>query len=206
MEFTMPLPCRHFRPASMTSHFDESTMNGTLATSGSLPSNCRKSRHRRDAVNHPFVHADVDDVRAVLDLLARDGDGFLVFIFLDELRKLWRARHVRAFADHDELPDLLRERLRAAQAQGGSPMGLIAAPVENLVSVFGEIRGGLFSSALAIAAMCSGVLPQQPPAMLIKLLFANSPRKLPMSSGFKSKPVGDSGFGSRRWDNTKSRC
>ena len=26
----------------MTSHFDESTMNGTLATSGSLPSSCRK--------------------------------------------------------------------------------------------------------------------------------------------------------------------
>ena len=26
----------------MTSHFEESTMNGTLATSGSLPSSCRK--------------------------------------------------------------------------------------------------------------------------------------------------------------------
>ena len=38
----MPLPCRHFRPASMTSHFEESTIKGTLATSGSLPSNCKK--------------------------------------------------------------------------------------------------------------------------------------------------------------------
>jgi hypothetical protein len=29
MELTMPLPWRHLRPASMTSHFEESTMMGT---------------------------------------------------------------------------------------------------------------------------------------------------------------------------------
>ena len=28
-----------------------------------------ETRHRRHAVNHPFVHVDVDDLRAVLDLL-----------------------------------------------------------------------------------------------------------------------------------------
>ena len=38
IELTIPLPCRHFRPDSMTSHFEESTMKGTLATSGSLAS------------------------------------------------------------------------------------------------------------------------------------------------------------------------
>ena len=37
-------------------------------------------------------------------------------------------------------------------------------------------RGGLPSSALAMAAICSGVLPQQPPAMLIKPPLAKSPR------------------------------
>ena len=42
MEFTMPLPWRHFRPASITSHFEESTMNGTFATSGSLARSERK--------------------------------------------------------------------------------------------------------------------------------------------------------------------
>jgi hypothetical protein len=41
IEFTMPLPCSVFSPASITSHFEESTMNGTFATSGSLPSSCR---------------------------------------------------------------------------------------------------------------------------------------------------------------------
>ena len=35
MELTMPLPCTHFRPASITDHFDESIMTGTRAISGS---------------------------------------------------------------------------------------------------------------------------------------------------------------------------
>ncbi len=36
IEFTMPLPWRHFRPASSTSHFEESTITGTRAISGSV--------------------------------------------------------------------------------------------------------------------------------------------------------------------------
>ena len=32
----MPLPCRHFSPASSTSHLDESTITGTRAISGSV--------------------------------------------------------------------------------------------------------------------------------------------------------------------------
>ena len=35
IEFTMPLPCKQRRPASMTVHLDESTMIGTSAMSGS---------------------------------------------------------------------------------------------------------------------------------------------------------------------------
>ena len=41
IELTMPLPWRVLSPASMTSHLEESTMKGTLATSGSLASSCR---------------------------------------------------------------------------------------------------------------------------------------------------------------------
>ena len=77
----------------------------------------QEARHRSDAINHPFVHADVYDVRAVLHLLARDAHGLPVFVFLDELRKLRRTRDVRALADHDERSDLLCERLRATQAK-----------------------------------------------------------------------------------------
>ncbi len=35
IELTIALPCTHFRPASMTDHFDESIMIGTRAMSGS---------------------------------------------------------------------------------------------------------------------------------------------------------------------------
>ena len=58
-----------------------------------------KTVHRGDAVNHSFVHADVNDLRAVLDLLPRDGERFFKFIFFDELRKFRRTGDVRALAD-----------------------------------------------------------------------------------------------------------
>ena len=101
----------------MTSHFEESTMNGTLATSGSLAEELQEARHRRDAVDHPLVHADVDDVGAVLDLLPRDADRLLVLALLDELGELRRAGDVGALADHHVDAGLLRERLRAGEAQ-----------------------------------------------------------------------------------------
>ncbi len=63
----------------------------------------QKTRHGGDAVNHPFVHADVNDLRAVLDLLARDGEGLLVIAGLDELREFGRTGDVRALADVQEI-------------------------------------------------------------------------------------------------------
>ena len=35
IEFTTGLPCRHFSPASITENFEESTITGTRAMSGS---------------------------------------------------------------------------------------------------------------------------------------------------------------------------
>ena len=35
IEFTTHLPCTHFRPASITSHFEESIITGTREMSGS---------------------------------------------------------------------------------------------------------------------------------------------------------------------------
>ena len=42
MELTIGLPWTHFRPASMTSHFEESTITGTRLMSGSLATSLRK--------------------------------------------------------------------------------------------------------------------------------------------------------------------
>ena len=58
--------------------------------------------HHFGSVDHALVHADVDDRRAVLDLLTGDGDGFLEFVLFDELREFGRTGHVGALADHEE--------------------------------------------------------------------------------------------------------
>src|SRR3974377_890465 len=42
IEFTTALPCRHLRPASITENFDESTITGTRAMSGSAAIRLRK--------------------------------------------------------------------------------------------------------------------------------------------------------------------
>ncbi len=41
IEFTTGLPCRHFSPASITENFDESTITGTRAMSGSAAARLR---------------------------------------------------------------------------------------------------------------------------------------------------------------------
>ena len=72
IELTIGLPCTHFSPASITSHFEQSIITGTRAMSGSAAIRLRKVDHRLLAVEQALVHVDVDDLRAVLDLLARD--------------------------------------------------------------------------------------------------------------------------------------
>ena len=45
--------------------------------------------HSGDAVDHALVHADVDDVGTVFNLLACDADSLFVLAILDELCELW---------------------------------------------------------------------------------------------------------------------
>src|SRR5581483_6771122 len=62
----------------------------------------QKARHRRLGIDHSLVHVDVENVRAALDLLPRDGERAFEIAGEDQLRKLWRAGDVRALADHHE--------------------------------------------------------------------------------------------------------
>ena len=64
------------------------------------------------------------------------------------------------------------------------------------VSTVGISRGLIFFISFAIAFMCSGVVPQQPPAIFTKPLVANSLISDEVSFGFSSKPVSDIGLGS----------
>ena len=75
IELTTGLPCRHFRPASITENFDESTITGTRAMSGSAAIRLRKVTIAGFGVEQALVHVDVDHLRAVLHLLARDASA-----------------------------------------------------------------------------------------------------------------------------------
>jgi hypothetical protein len=70
IELTIGLPCTHFSPASITSHFELSIITGTRAMSGSAAIRFRKVSWRPHRA--ALVHVDVDHLRAVFDLLARD--------------------------------------------------------------------------------------------------------------------------------------
>ncbi len=71
---------------------------GHLGDFGLAGQQLQVARHGRDAVDHALVHADVDDVGAVLHLLPGDADRFFEFAFLDQLGELaanrprWSAR------------------------------------------------------------------------------------------------------------------
>ncbi len=54
--------------------------------------------------------------------------------------------------------------------------------------VSGTWRGAMSFTALAIARIWSGVVPQQPPVILIKPLSANSFKKAAVCSGVSSYP------------------
>ena len=90
---------------------------GDFGDFGLAAEQLQEAGHGGDAVDHAFVHADVDDVGAVLYLLAGDGDGFFEFAFLDELGEFGRAGDVGALADHDEDAGLLGEGLRSGEAE-----------------------------------------------------------------------------------------
>jgi hypothetical protein len=97
----MPLPCRHLRPG--LDHFPLRRVNheGSFRDFRLAAQQLKKARHGRHTVDHAFVHADVDDVGAVLHLLTRDGDSFFVLAFLDQFGELRRPGHIGALTNHD---------------------------------------------------------------------------------------------------------
>jgi hypothetical protein len=81
----------------MTENFDESIITGTRAISGS--DEIEKRRHRFFGIEQALVHIDVDDLRAVLDLIARYRERRSKVTAGDQFAKARRAGHVGAFAD-----------------------------------------------------------------------------------------------------------
>ena len=82
----------------MTSHFEEAC-------------------HRCDAVDHALVHADVEDVRTVLDLLPGYAYRSFIFAFLDQSGELGRTGDIGPLPDHDVDTWLLGEGLRSRETK-----------------------------------------------------------------------------------------
>ena len=97
---------------------------GDLADVGLTRDELDEAIHGGDAVDHPFVHVDVDDLGSGLDLLTRDGQRRGVVLFLDELAEAGRPRDVGPLADVDE-ERVLRDHqgLQPGQAQGRDHLG-----------------------------------------------------------------------------------
>ena len=142
--------------------------------------------HRLLAVDQALVHVDVEDVGAALDLLAGDGQRLLEVALLDQAGEPLRAGDVGPLADHDEV-GLGADRPAApcrcrSTSAGRSGPAAAATP----------------STASAIAAIQSGVVPQQPPTMLSQPLRANSPsdgRRVVLVAQEAAEAVGHAGVG-----------
>ena len=89
-----------------------------------------EGHHRGFRVQQSLVHVDVDDLRAVFDLVARDLQGCGVIARGDQLAEFRRARDVGAFADiHERDSRRQFERFEARQPQArldcGDRAGLV---------------------------------------------------------------------------------
>jgi hypothetical protein len=91
----------------------------------------------------------------------------------DQLAELGRARHVGALADVHE------QRV-------GADIQRLESDSLSLTGSDGTERGGCSRTAALIAAICAGVVPQQPPTMLINPDAANSPRMPAIACGVSS--------------------
>ena len=127
IEFTTALPCRHLRPASITENFEEFDHHRHARDVGLGRDQIEEGHHGLLGIEQALVHVHVDDLRAVLDLVARDRERGRVVAGGDELAELGRAGDVGALAHIDERDfRRQRERLEAGEPQQPRQLGNLA--------------------------------------------------------------------------------
>ena len=163
MELTIALPCTHLSPASITSHFEESTITGTREMSGSEAISLRKRSIAATPSIMPSSMLTSMTCAPASTCCAATVEAGVVVAVLDQLAEAGGAGDVGALADVEE------------EALLGDGDRLEAGQTHRRTRSRAAMRGATPLAASAIAPMCSAVVPQQPPTMLTSPLVANSP-------------------------------
>ena len=161
MELTIGLPCVHCKPASIISHFEESTMIGTLAISGS---EAIKFIKRTMAALPSSIPSSIliSTTCAPSSTCARQISSASSYSSL-RIKRLNLADPVTfarspTLTNNDASPILKASKPESRHSSG----------------IFGICLGAKPLAASAIALMCSGVEPQQPPKIFTSPDVAHS--------------------------------
>ena len=173
IELITHLPCTHLMPASITDHLDESNITGTREISGSDAIRC---------INRCITAAE-----------SNKPSSILTSIICAPSSTCWRA----TFSAVSNSPSLIKRRNTA------EPVTLVRSPTltnkesceilhaskpdnRHMGSMLGIVRGDSSSIISRNAAMCAGVVPQQPPIIFRKPLRAHWPISSAICSGVSS--------------------
>ena len=182
IELTMALPCTHFRPASITSHLEESIISGTREMSGSEATRFRKRTMAafESSIASSMLMSMICAPFSTCCRATASASSYCSF----------RIRRANAFE-----PVTLVRSPTLTNSEEPSMLNASSPDRRILRSASGTVRGRMPSSCAAIARIWSGVVPQQPPAMFTKPLSANSRTSDEVMSGVSSKPVSLIGLG-----------
>ncbi|KFD79249.1 hypothetical protein DA89_3430 [Vibrio paracholerae] len=175
----------HFRPASITSHFEESTITGTLEISGSEAHRFKKRTMHASASNIPSSML-ISMICAPFSTCSRATSSASSYCS-SLIKRLKRAEPVTLVRS-----PTLTNKVSGPILSGSKP--------ERRHSTFrsGRALGFTPSTALAMAAICSGVVPQQPPTKFKKPACAHSAICSAISSAERSyspNALGSPAFG-----------
>ena len=186
IELTTGLPCTHFSPASMTDHFELSIITGTLAMSGSV---AMRLRNRVIACSESSSASSMlTSIRFAPPRTWSSATSAAVVKSSDLINRANRAEPVMLVRS-----PTIRKLLSFRTVNVSRPLNRV-----RWVTSPDSRRGATVSTALTIAPMWSGVVPQQPPRILTKPLVANSRSRDAVSSGCSSyspKAFGKPAFG-----------
>ena len=168
IEFTIPFPCKHFRPASITVHLDESTMIGSLEISGSEPIKFRNLVMVASESIIPssmFTSMICAPPSTCCLAMANAASKSPLKISLENLGE------PVMFV----LSPTFTKILSGVIVTGSNPLNL------KYGSTIGIALGLIFFVFATMQLICSGVVPQQPPTMFTKPAVIKSSKRCAVS-------------------------